>query len=825
VLHHVAFAIPQLARGGATQKNGGPDGVFLTLLTNLDRARFRATLIVGDASDGDLIRELPADVQVVDLQTNAGRFRPRVASRYPVRRLARAINDLEPDAVLATLRMDLTLAATRSLVPETTAFISRAANNIGNERVTLSASSTLAKQRLQAWWYERAMVSSDMVIAQSRSMERDIAELFGSEVAAKTVTLPNPIDLIALEKRAASAPPHPRAGFPQVVTVGRLDHQKGYDLLIEAFRRVREVWPEAHLRIIGEGVQRAELEARRNALDLTDAVELVGFADNPFGYLRSADIYVCSSRYEGFSNALAEAVGTGLPAVAPVGPAAGDEIVNPEFGALIPTSEPILLAQAILELVERLPSFDRSTISADLGERLSCREVVHRYEDSIEQAIDSRRARLQPGSRRATPIRGRGDAGRSLMDREGKRAPLGTPQTSSAPITMPRPAAGPLRTSEPSPKFSVCIPNYNYASYIGETIDSVLSQTFTDLEVRVVDNASTDRSVHQIELFDDERLHLTVNRSNVGFAGNLDRAVSKAAGEWAILLSSDDLMEPTALETYARLIAAIGERAATSVISATCIAVDGDNRRTGRLGPAPWCWRDEDVDQGLTRELGVVVYRKSSGDVLRRSLTTMRNPTWFASTAYPMDTYRRIEGYRGRYLTNPDKDFHWRAIAASTDVYFIDDELFRYRVHESNQSSLERESGDLKRLVDQYMMSFMTEPEVLETAGLTKADLARAFVREDIGKRSFLALLDGEPRLAKRLTHFGRAAYPRAMRRDVVAQAAAALALFGPVTSPALRRFALPLFEERLEVWTLTNGAPSNIARASIDRAIGMHGS
>jgi glycosyltransferase involved in cell wall biosynthesis len=370
------------------------------------------------------------------------------------------------------------------------------------------------------------------------------------------------------------------------------------------------------------------------------------------------------------------------------------------------------------------------------------------------------------------------------------------------------------------PKFSVCIPNYNYASYIGETIDSVLRQTFTDLEVRVVDNASTDRSVHQIEMFDDERLHLSINRSNVGFAGNLDRAVSKAAGEWAILLSSDDLMEPTALEVYAQLIAAIGDRSGTAVISATCMTVDSDNRRTGRLGPAPWCWQDEDTDMALTRELGVRVYRKRSRDVLRRSLTTMRNPTWFASTAYPMETYRQVEGYRGRYLTNPDKDFHWRAIAASTDVYFIDHELFRYRVHETNQSSLERESGDLKRLVDQYMMSFMTESDVLETAGLTKADLARAFVREDIGKRSFLALLDGEPGLARRLAHFGRAAYPREMRRDIVAQTAAALALLGPVTSPWLRRFALPLFEERLETWKLTNGASSNIARSAIERAM-----
>lgn len=404
--HHVAFAIPQLARGGATQKNGGPDGVFLTLLTNLDRARYRATLIVGDASDGDLISELPDDVEVVDLQTNTGRFRTRLARRYPVLRLASAIDDLRPDAVLATLRMDLTLAATRPLVPETTAFIARVANNVSNERTTLSSTTSRVKQQVQAWSYEQVMKRSDLVIAQSRSMAHDIEQLFGPDVVDKTVVLPNPIDLVAIEKRAAGATPQPRAGCPQVVSVGRLDHQKGYDLLIRAFRRVRDVWPEAHLRIIGEGAQRAELEALRDSLDLTAAVELVGFSDNPLGYLQTADIYACSSRYEGFSNALAEAVGIGLPAVAPGGPAAGDEIVNPEFGVLIPRSEPDLLADALLTVADQLSTYDRSTISADLGDRLSCGEVVRRYEDTIDRAIRERRTDLRPSPRGVRAVRG-----------------------------------------------------------------------------------------------------------------------------------------------------------------------------------------------------------------------------------------------------------------------------------------------------------------------------------------------------------------------------------------------------------------------------------
>ena len=96
-------------------------------------------------------------------------------------------------------------------------------------------------------------------------------------------------------------------------------------------------------------------------------------------------------------------------------------------------------------------------------------------------------------------------------------------------------------------KFSICIPNYNYGRYIGETIRSALDQ-HAEVEVLVADNASTDDSVAVVESVGDARVHLRRNSWNVGFAGNLDRACAGATGDRMILLSSDDLagcqMEP-----------------------------------------------------------------------------------------------------------------------------------------------------------------------------------------------------------------------------------------------------------------------------------------
>src|SRR5205823_10179920 len=114
-------------------------------------------------------------------------------------------------------------------------------------------------------------------------------------------------------------------------------------------------------------------------------------------------------------------------------------------------------------------------------------------------------------------------------------------------------------------RFSICIPNYNYAGFIERTIRSALAQG-GELEVLVSDNASTDASVDVVRAIDDDRISVRVNNVNVGFAGNLDRVVGMASGDWVILLSSDDLIEPDALACYRAVIDALGDDAARSIV-------------------------------------------------------------------------------------------------------------------------------------------------------------------------------------------------------------------------------------------------------------------
>jgi glycosyltransferase involved in cell wall biosynthesis len=101
------------------------------------------------------------------------------------------------------------------------------------------------------------------------------------------------------------------------------------------------------------------------------------------------------------------------------------------------------------------------------------------------------------------------------------------------------------------PAFSVCIPSYNSSSIIGDTLKSLLAQTFTDFECLVVDDASTDGTREVVLSFDDPRIRFIPNARNVGYAGNFKRCRDLAGGTYVFYLANDDILSPLALQrTY-----------------------------------------------------------------------------------------------------------------------------------------------------------------------------------------------------------------------------------------------------------------------------------
>lgn len=93
---------------------------------------------------------------------------------------------------------------------------------------------------------------------------------------------------------------------------------------------------------------------------------------------------------------------------------------------------------------------------------------------------------------------------------------------------------------------SICIPNYNSASTIRETINSILAQTYTDFELVVVDNCSTDGSYKIIKTFTDKRIKLYKNNKNLGCGGNLEECIKKSSNNEILFVSADDIIDKNA---------------------------------------------------------------------------------------------------------------------------------------------------------------------------------------------------------------------------------------------------------------------------------------
>jgi glycosyltransferase involved in cell wall biosynthesis len=169
-----------------------------------------------------------------------------------------------------------------------------------------------------------------------------------------------------------------RRGGNTLAAVGRLTHQKGFDLLLPAFARIAEKHPDWRLVIWGEGRDRKALETQRDALGLQGRVEMPGVTPRPGQWIETADVFVLPSRYEGWGIVLLEAMAAGLPVVSyecEWGPAT--MVTNGHDGMLVPCENVGALASAL----------DTMLGSAALRETLGANAAVSAQNYSPERIL------------------------------------------------------------------------------------------------------------------------------------------------------------------------------------------------------------------------------------------------------------------------------------------------------------------------------------------------------------------------------------------------------------------------------------------------------
>ncbi len=338
-------------------------------------------------------------------------------------------------------------------------------------------------------------------------------------------------------------------------------------------------------------------------------------------------------------------------------------------------------------------------------------------------------------------------------------------------------------------KFSICIPNYNYGQYIGETIQSVLDQDYHDFEILISDNKSTDNSWEVIEGFaaKDKQIKAWQNPANLGFAGNLDAVTSKAFGDCQLLVSSDDLMNQGALDFYGRFIQSLGNK--SFAFTATCIKIDTDSKPIGQDNIKSSLWKNEDLEPYLSQKFGCNIYKVPAGEMLKRCLLNFYGPFNFVATCYSTVDYKKVGGYGGSRMYNPDKWFHWKLLSQVEYAYYIDLPLFSYRWHDNNQAALQKQTGALKFYIDEYRSSFEVDDFMLKKAGLSRSEVQNSFIYNTIHKNTFSFIKQGQITMARRIFHLGWATYPSLMWRSGYAWLLAPLLLFGRLGTLLVRPF------------------------------------
>ena len=241
-----------------------------------------------------------------------------------------------------------------------------------------------------------------------------------------------------------------------------------------------------------------------------------------------------------------------------------------------------------------------------------------------------------------------------------------------------------------NPKVSVVIPNYNYARFIGEAIESVLNQTYLDFELIIVDNNSTDNTEEVVKKYlNDERVQFVKNVRNIGMVPNFNKCLELAKGEYIKFLLSDDIFHPDLLTDFVNIL---------DTHPGVCL-VTSDSESFGveqkqRTSPYKHLQKGEFIIRESIKD--------GKGNFIGEPTTVM-----FRASAL------KVGNFNEAYSCLNDLDF-WLRQLTTGDCYFIPKTLSYFRVHDEQASYVRNyanwfdEYNFYKRLktVNDYKVSF-----------------------------------------------------------------------------------------------------------------------
>lgn len=343
----------------------GIDTRMLNLSQGLIERGIDVDFVLNTSKEKDLLR-VPKEAKIVDLK------QAKLLKGLPL--LINYLKQEKPTAILSAQHFtNEVLLLAKLLSKASTRFVVSEGNTISSEWQNKAK----LKERLTPLLVKLLYPQADAIIGNSIGVAKDIAKVTGLPPERINVVY-NPTITSKVIKKSQEEINHSwfkEGELPVVLGVGRLNVQKDFGTLIKAFAQVRQNYP-CRLMILGNGAERQNLNNLVKELGLENHVEIPGFADNPYKYMKQAKVFVLSSAWEGLPNVLIEAMAVGTPVVATNCPSGPEEILdNGKYGKLIPVGDVDKMAEATKSVLRG----DFQPVDSDWLQQFTLETAIENY--------------------------------------------------------------------------------------------------------------------------------------------------------------------------------------------------------------------------------------------------------------------------------------------------------------------------------------------------------------------------------------------------------------------------------------------------------------
>lgn len=221
--------------------------------------------------------------------------------------------------------------------------------------------------------YEKQLDKCDIIVSVSESCASMLVDHM-PEIADKITVISNMIDVDLLDQKSNTVSPYTDDRI-QIVTVGRLSPEKHIENVIYAARNLKDSGYSFQWHIVGNGILREELEQLKMQESVTEYVLFEGSKNNPYPYIKNADLYVHSSYVESQGITILEAMALNIPCVVTMSRGPSEFIKNGENGLLVDRN-PQALSEGIKRLLEDKSLYDKIKLNTVCPKQFSEKDVM-----------------------------------------------------------------------------------------------------------------------------------------------------------------------------------------------------------------------------------------------------------------------------------------------------------------------------------------------------------------------------------------------------------------------------------------------------------------